>query len=62
MQFFISFLESTLIFEYFEKKMNLITKVFLKLLTPKDVVTETKKGPVSENTAVVNVFMSPKSC
>ena len=53
MQFFISFLESTLIFEYFEKKMNLITKVFQKLLTPKNVVTETKKGLVSENTAVV---------
>ena len=33
--------------------MNLTTKVFQKLLTPKNVVTETKKGPVSENTAVV---------
>ena len=35
---FIAFLESTLNFEYFEKK-SLIASVFLKLLTPKDVVT-----------------------
>ena len=33
--FFIAFLASTLIFEYFETKLNLISKVFLKLLTPK---------------------------
>ena len=33
--FFIAFLESTLIFEHFETKLNLISKVFLKLLTPK---------------------------
>ena len=35
--FFIAFLESALNFEHFEKKMNLIAQVFLKLLTPKDV-------------------------
>ena len=38
-QFFIAFLESTLNFEYFEKKMSLIAQVFTKLLTPKDVRT-----------------------
>ena len=35
----IEFLESTLNLEHFEKKMSLIAQVFLKLLTPKDVVT-----------------------
>ena len=34
-----TFLESALNFEHFEKKMNLIAQVFLKLLTPKDVFT-----------------------
>ena len=40
-QFFIAFLKSTLNFEHFErkKKMSLIAQVFLKLLTPKDVLT-----------------------
>ena len=37
--FVIEFLESTLNLEHFEKKMSLIAQVFLKLLTPKDVVT-----------------------
>ena len=36
---FYQFLESTLNFEHFEKKMSLIAQVFLKLLTPKDVLT-----------------------
>ena len=36
---FIAFLESTLNFEHFEKEMSLIAQVFLKLLTPKDVLT-----------------------
>ena len=35
----IEFLESTLNLEHFEKKMSLIAQVFLKLLTPKNVVT-----------------------
>ena len=39
MQFFIAFLESTLNFEDFEKKMSLIAQLFRKLLTPKDVPT-----------------------
>ena len=34
-----AFLESTLHFQCFEKKMSLIGQVFLKLLTPKDVLT-----------------------
>ena len=38
-QSFIAFLESTLNFEHFEKEMSLIAQVFLKLLTPKDVLT-----------------------
>ena len=38
-QFFIVFLESTLNFEHFEKKISLIAQVFLKLYTPKDVLT-----------------------
>ena len=38
-QFFISFLESTLNFEHFEKSMSLIAQIFLKLLTLKDVLT-----------------------
>ena len=38
-QFVIDFLESTLNFEHFEKNMSLIVQVFLKLLTPKDVLT-----------------------
>ena len=37
--FFIAFLEFRLNFERFEKKMSLIGQVFLKLLTPKDVLT-----------------------
>ena len=36
--YFIAFLESTLNFEHFETKMNLITQVFLKLLIPKGLV------------------------
>ena len=36
---FISFLESTLNFEHFEKSMSLIAQIFLKLLTLKDVLT-----------------------
>ena len=38
-QFFIAFLEFTLNVEHFEKKMSLIAQVFLRLLTPKDVLT-----------------------
>ena len=37
--YFIAFLESTLNFEHFFKKMSLIAQVFLKLFTPKDVLT-----------------------
>ena len=40
-QFFIAFLESSLNFEHFEKekkKVSLIAQVFLKLLTPKDML------------------------
>ena len=37
--FFIAFFESALNFEHFEKKMSLTARVFLKLLTPKDVFT-----------------------
>ena len=36
--FFFAFLESTLNFQCSEKKMSLIGQVFLKLLTPKDVL------------------------
>ena len=36
---FIAYLESKLNFEHFEIKMSLIAQVFLKLLTPKDVLT-----------------------
>ena len=36
---FASILKSTLNFEHFEEKATLITQVFLKLLTPKDVRT-----------------------
>ena len=38
-EFFIEVLEFTLNFEHFEKKMTLIAQVFLKLMTPKDVLT-----------------------
>ena len=38
-EIFIVVLEFTLHFKHFEKKMSLITQVFLKLLTPKDVLT-----------------------
>ena len=39
-QLLIAFLESTLNFKHFEKKKkSLIAQVFLKLLTPKDVLT-----------------------
>ena len=37
--FFIAFFEAALNFEYFEKTISLIAQVFLKLLTPKDVLT-----------------------
>ena len=37
--FFIPVLESKLNFKHFEKEMRLIAQVFLKLLTPKDVLT-----------------------
>ena len=37
-QFFSSFFESALNFEYFQKKMNLIAYVFPKLPTTKDVL------------------------
>ena len=36
---FIAFLEATLNFEHFKKKISLIAQVFLKLLTLKDVLT-----------------------
>ena len=36
--FFFAFLESELNFQCFEKKMSLIAQVFLKLLTPRDVL------------------------
>ena len=37
---FIAFLESTLSFNHFEKKKkSFVAEVFLKLLTPKDVLT-----------------------
>ena len=36
--FFIVFLESILNFEHFQIKMTLIAQVFLKLLTPKEVL------------------------
>ena len=36
---FFAFLESTLNFQCFEKRMSLIGQVFLKLLTPKYVLT-----------------------
>ena len=36
---FIAYLESTLNFEHFEKKTSLTAYIFLKSLTPKDVVT-----------------------
>ena len=35
---FFAFLESELNFQCFEKKMSLIAQVFLKLLTPRDVL------------------------
>ena len=35
---FFAFLESELNFQCFDKKMNLIGQVFLKLLTPRDVL------------------------
>ena len=35
----LAFLESTLNFQCFEKKMSLIGQVFLELLPPKDVLT-----------------------
>ena len=37
--FLFAFLESPLNFEHFEKETSLITQLFLKLLTPKDVLT-----------------------
>ena len=37
-QFFCAFLEFTLIFEHFQKKMTLIAYVFPKLRTPKHLV------------------------
>ena len=37
--FFSEFSESALICEHFQKKMSLIAQVFLKLLTPKNVIT-----------------------
>ena len=38
--FFIVFLVSTFKFEHFEEKLNLKNQIFLKSLTPRDVVTE----------------------
>ena len=38
-QFFSAFLKSTLNFEHFQKKINLIADVFPKLPTPKIVIT-----------------------
>ena len=38
-QFSVAFLESTLNFDLFFKKMVLIAPVFLKLLSPKNVLT-----------------------
>ena len=42
--FFIEFLECKLNVEHFEEQLNLIAYVFLKLLTPKDVVIEMHKS------------------
>ena len=39
------------------KKMSLITYVFLKLLTPKDVLPKCIKVTVSENLSVGNVLI-----
>ena len=37
-QFFSAFLKSTLNFEHFQKKINIIADVFPKLLSPKKVI------------------------
>ena len=52
-------LESVLNSKHFEKKMGFIAKVFLKLLTPKDVLTYIDKTSCSENASAVNVLRSP---
>ena len=52
------YLESKLNFEHFEKILNPIASVFLKLLTPKSVVNETHET-VSENSLTVNVLNLP---
>ena len=59
--FFIAFLESKVNFKHLEKKkMSLTAQVFLKLLTPKDVLLKCIIGLVSENPLAVNVLTSPK--
>ena len=42
-EFFSAFLESSLNFEHFQKKMTLIAEVFPKLRTPKNMVTAMSK-------------------
>ena len=43
--FFIAFLKSTWNGEHFQKKESFLAKVFSKLLTPKEVVTEVPEKP-----------------
>ena len=58
--FFIAFLESKVNFKHLEKKMSLTAQVFLKLLTPKDVLLKCIVGLVFENPLAVNMLTSPK--
>ena len=46
----------------FEKKMSLIGQVFLKLLTPKDILTKCITGLLSVNPLGVNVLKSSENC
>ena len=61
-QFFCRFLESSLNFEHFQKKMTLIGQIFPKLGTPKNMVRSISKSPVSRDPSETNMVNGQKHC
>ena len=61
-QSFAAFLKSTINFEQFEKKMTLITFVFLRFGTPKTQSDKCLKNSVGEDAPTSNMVNVPKHC
>ena len=60
LNFFVPFLESTLNFIQFEKKMIVIATSFRNLQTLKDFVSQSLKKSVSEHPLKVHMLKAPK--